>query len=390
MLNKFEKAYLSIINQNKKPSRRHIIKEWSYDDFVKVNKDRMNKILDRILSQYRDLYKQELMNCVENDMKHSYHHDDPADPEETAAYVLEKYEYIFRQSDKLYDLLTDEEKVNFEKYCDRFLEGMEGYVYDMYGGGGGYYDEVCEMDPVYKEIVDEINQRNGGPKNADEYAEQSVKKPISKRRLIKESAKPRRYTRKLIKEDRLSEREWEDMLQEKFDGVVKGICEKYPNELINSIDTSYFSSDPEDNACQILDGLFVDLIDRFPQNLLTERDKKWIGKYSDQWEGCEGLWSDYGWGGHDVGAYKCLREKFPVLADFVDKYVKEHPYEGTNARYHITDPRAENPPYPVNNPTFDQDMETDSFHESKKVNTSKKVIKESAKRSVKHVKRIKK
>ena len=146
-------------------ARRHLIKEWSYDDFVKVNKDRMKKILDRILSQYRDLYKEELMKRVENDMKKSFHHDDPANPDETAAYVLEKYEYIFRQSDKLYNLLTDEEKVNFEKYCDRFLEGQEGYVYDMYGGGSGFYEEVCEMDPVYKEIVDEIVQRNGGPVN---------------------------------------------------------------------------------------------------------------------------------------------------------------------------------------------------------------------------------
>lgn len=187
MLSKFEKIYLDIIKQSKKPSKRHIIKEWSYDDFYKVNKDRMDKILDRILSQYRDLYKQELMKCVENDMKTSFHHDDPADQEETAAYVLEKYEYIFRQSNKLYDLLTDEEKVNFEKYCDRFLEGQEGYVFNLYEGDDGFYDEVCEMDPVYKEIVDEINQRNGGPISYEDGVEQSVKKPVSKRKVIKEA-----------------------------------------------------------------------------------------------------------------------------------------------------------------------------------------------------------
>lgn len=96
-------------------------------------------------------------------MKSSAHPDDPANPEETAAYVLEFYIYRLRWNKNIYALLTDEEKIWVDKYCDRFLEGQEGYVYDMYGGGSGYYEEICEMDPVYKEIVDEIVQEHGGP-----------------------------------------------------------------------------------------------------------------------------------------------------------------------------------------------------------------------------------
>lgn len=234
-------------------------------------------------------------------------------------------------------------------------------------------DYVKEIQPDGTIIVDmawfPYNGEEGAPCRLDV---QSVKVDESKK-VIKESAR-RHARRHLIKEDRLTQDQWLDMLQEKFDGVVKGLLEKYPNDVINSIDTSYFSSDPEDNACQILDGLFVDLIDRFPQNLLTERDKKWIGKYDAQWEGCEGLWSDYCWGGNDVGAYKDLRAKFPVLADFVDKWVAEHPNEGTNAKYHITDPRAKNPPYPV-------------AESVKKPVSKRRVIKESARR---HVRRIKK
>lgn len=275
--------------------------------------------------------------------------------------------------EELYNLALD----LFENYEWSSDEAQEAFLEDYPSFRRDFIDDYSNSSVSDEEFTKDFTGTMAYY-NSDQYLEES-KKADRRRQVIKESAKRpvKRHTRKLIKEDRLTQDQWLDMLQEKFDGVVKGLLEKYPNEVINSIDTNYFSSDPEDNACQILDGLFVYLIDRFPQNLLTERDKKWIGKYSDQWEGCEGLWSDYCWGGNDVGAYKCLREKFPVLADFVDKYVKEHPYEGTNANYLATDPRAKNPPFPTKAPVA----------ESKKVSTRKKLIKESVRR---HVRKIRK
>lgn len=396
MYTKFEEVYLNIIKEDAKSSKKQVIKESASIqekmDAIRVAADIIKRAMavnkDEVLEQLEEDVNYDSSCCAfedydgegitremwENSIKYGWmaehlpyfidwHMDDlfkdiEITPEESA---------ILKKADNNTYIFSDEfEKGNLEgldfckKICSQF--DVEIYPEDLMIR---FADEDDDMD--YESVKKPVSKRRV-------IKEHRAHKPL-KRKVIKESA--RKHTRKLIKEDRLTQDQWLDMLQEKFDGVVKNLLEKYPNDVISSIDTSDFSSDPEDNACQILDGLFVYLLDKFPQNLLTERDKKWIGKYSDQWEGCEGLWSDYCWGGNDVGAYKCLREKFPVLADFVDKYVKEHPYEGTNARYHYTDPRAKNPPFPTKAPVA----------ESKKVSTRKKLIKESARR---HVRRIRK
>ena len=102
-------------------------------------------------------------------------------------------------------------------------------------------------------------------------------------------------------------------------------------------------------------------------------EKYWIKKYSAEVEGQEGDW--YGYLEGDAGFYDNLAPFFKAIADEIYEEYKD--VDWANAKnQHKT-------------PMYDEG-ETDSFHESKKVDTKKKVIKESVKRPVRKHRPVKK